>query len=269
MLAQSHITGFGAVDLDVELRVIEGLCDLNVGGPGNGPDDVDNLLGRVAALGKRSGRDLDLDRRGRALVQCRVDETAADYDAVIGYWAIGGNEDDLAFFTSDASVTNVMTAQGQLQLPVVGSGAGVLIGGDTQLYRSAADVLTTPDDVEIGEYLYHLGDADTYLRFQADQITNANTRTITMADRDLDLAAPVFDSITGGAQVTFPSAVLVFVSNDGKQYRLLCDVLTECPPQTKSLNHRFVADGLKGWGRHVRVYALPVESPDSPTALPK
>ena len=83
---------------------------------------------------------------------------------------------------------------------------------------------------------------------------------VSLVDIDLGAAHPIgkvtFDSITGGAQVTFPSGVLVFVSNDGKQYRLLCDVFTECPPQTRSLNHRFVADGLKGWGRHVRLALL-------------
>lgn len=36
---------------------------------------------------------------------------------------------------------------GQLKLPTTGSGAGLLIGGDAQLYRSAADVLRTPDSL--------------------------------------------------------------------------------------------------------------------------
>lgn len=83
---------------------------------------------------------------------------------------------------------------------------------------------------------------------------------VAFVDIDLGDAFPIskvtFDSITGGAQVTFPSAVLVFVSDDGKNYKLLCDVLTECLPQTKSLNHRFGAGGLKGYGRHVRLALL-------------
>ena len=85
--------------------------------------------------------------------------------------------------------------------------------------------------------------------------------SITYIDLDLGQASPIgevtFDTITGAAQVTFPSAVLVFVSSDGKQYRLLCDVLNECLPQTKLLNHRFAADGLKGWGRYVRLALIP------------
>lgn len=75
----------------------------------------------------------------------------------------------------------------------------------------------------------------------------------------LDLGTPLpigkvtFDSVTGAAQVTFPSAALVFVSTDGQNYRYLCDILTESLPQDKPLNYRFVAEGLKGWGRYVRI----------------
>lgn len=79
---------------------------------------------------------------------------------------------------------------------------------------------------------------------------------------DIDLGLPgaignvTFDTIAGAAQVTFPSAVLVFVSSDALQYRYLADVLTESLPQTSLINHRFSADGLKGWGRYVRVVVL-------------
>ena len=80
-------------------------------------------------------------------------------------------------------------------------------------------------------------------------------------DIDLGEECPIgkvtFDSITGSAQVTFPSAVLVFVSSDGRHYRCLCDAMTETPVQTRLLNHRFAADGLKGWGRYVRMALLP------------
>ncbi len=56
--------------------------------------------------------------------------------------------------TPDDSTTprDVMVADqsGQVQFPITGSGAGLLIGGDTQLYRSAADVITTPDSLSVG-----------------------------------------------------------------------------------------------------------------------
>ena len=47
---------------------------------------------------------------------------------------------------------NRMTAEGGLTLPTAGSGAGVTLGGDAQWYRSAADVMATPDDVYIATY---------------------------------------------------------------------------------------------------------------------
>lgn len=79
-------------------------------------------------------------------------------------------------------------------------------------------------------------------------------------DIDLGEPAPIgeitFDTIGGAAGVTFPSAVLVFVSNDGQQYRYLCDVMTESLPQTQANNHRFAADALRGWGRYVRIVPL-------------
>ncbi|KKN83862.1 hypothetical protein LCGC14_0295150 [marine sediment metagenome] len=42
-----------------------------------------------------------------------------------------------------------LDSSGQLQLPITGSGAGIVIGGDAQWYRSAADTLRTPDAVVI------------------------------------------------------------------------------------------------------------------------
>jgi hypothetical protein len=50
--------------------------------------------------------------------------------------------------SADATELSVSTA-GQLAIPTTGSGAGVLIGGDVQLYRSAADVLRINDAVTI------------------------------------------------------------------------------------------------------------------------
>lgn len=50
--------------------------------------------------------------------------------------------------TSARNVASFNNA-GQAQFPITGSGAGVVIGGDTQLYRSAADVITTPDSLVV------------------------------------------------------------------------------------------------------------------------
>lgn len=69
----------------------------------------------------------------------------ANHDTVFESWNIDTFQDDLRFFTSDAAITNAMTAEGQLKLPGQGSTAGVLLGTDAQMYRSAADTLRTPD----------------------------------------------------------------------------------------------------------------------------
>ena len=74
---------------------------------------------------------------------------AADHDTNFDYWGIGVDNDDLRFFSSDASVTNIMTAEGQLQMPIQGSGAGLLLGGDVLLYRDAANMLRTPDSLTV------------------------------------------------------------------------------------------------------------------------
>lgn len=52
--------------------------------------------------------------------------------------------------TAGAAATLLdLTNAGQLQLPVTGSGAGVLVGGDCLLYRAAADRWQTPDSVVV------------------------------------------------------------------------------------------------------------------------
>ena len=100
---------------------------------------------------------------------------------------------------------------GQLKLPTTGNSGGILIGGDVLLYRYSADTLGLPDNIRveadkrvyfrdatifiyssvdtaldiqadgyvdisspivyIDEYLSHAGDTDTYMRYQANDIT--------------------------------------------------------------------------------------------------
>jgi hypothetical protein len=56
---------------------------------------------------------------------------------------------------------------GQLALPVTGSGAGLLIGGDVQLYRSAANTLLIPDNIEVTGTLYMTNAAGSTLLNEA------------------------------------------------------------------------------------------------------
>ena len=55
----------------------------------------------------------------------------------------------MRFFTSNAAITNVMSAEGQLKLPGQGSSAGLLIGGDTLLYRESADAFRMADQLTV------------------------------------------------------------------------------------------------------------------------
>lgn len=50
---------------------------------------------------------------------------------------------------SDSANFTYTTGTGQMTLATTGSAAGLLIGGDAQLYRDAADVLRTPDSLRI------------------------------------------------------------------------------------------------------------------------
>jgi len=54
------------------------------------------------------------------------------------------------------SVLMCLTTAGQLTLPTQGTSGGLLIGGDTQLYRAGANYLQTPDNFIIGDTNYNL-----------------------------------------------------------------------------------------------------------------
>ncbi len=83
---------------------------------------------------------------------------------------------------------------------------------------------------------------------------------VILIDLDLGEPAPVggvtFDTIAGGAQVTFPSAALVLVSDDGLTYRYAGDALTESLSQDGGINHRFANTDLLGFGRYVRIAVI-------------
>lgn len=59
----------------------------------------------------------------------------------------------------DSAAFVYTTGTGQLALSTTGSGAGLLLGGDAQLYRSAADILRTPDSFTVDQNLTVSGSA--------------------------------------------------------------------------------------------------------------
>lgn len=70
----------------------------------------------------------------------------------LGIRGLSGQTADLFRVGSTDSPTDrmVVSAAGQVSLPVTGSTGGLVIGGDTNLYRSAADTLRTDDNVVVG-----------------------------------------------------------------------------------------------------------------------
>lgn len=58
-------------------------------------------------------------------------------------------DEDIIRLTAATVAVAVIGVAGQWQLPVVGAGAGILLGGDVQMYRSAANTLYIPDSVSI------------------------------------------------------------------------------------------------------------------------
>jgi len=75
---------------------------------------------------------------------------------------------------------------------------------------------------------------------------------------DLGEVGPIgaigFDTVTGQAQVTFPAAVFVYVSDDGATWHYVTDLINEAIKQDSFLRHRFVAKGLKTRGRHIAFF---------------
>jgi len=66
---------------------------------------------------------------------------------------LGANEKDLEWYSSElGAVAMELTSAGQLELPVQGSGGGILIGGDTTLQRVAAGVLRISGALEKLEF---------------------------------------------------------------------------------------------------------------------
>jgi len=67
------------------------------------------------------------------------------------------------------------------------------------------------------------------------------------------IEAVSFATVAGAADVTFPMAVMVFVSDNGNSYDYVTDVINEAPSQASSIVHTFVAEDLDTRGRFVRL----------------
>ena len=69
-----------------------------------------------------------------------------------------------------------------------------------------------------------------------------------------------FDTVSGKADVSFPAAVMAYVSDDGKTWHYVTDLINEALPQS-SIRRRFVSGdhvtgGLRTRGRHLVFYVV-------------
>ena len=111
---------------------------------------------------------------------------SANHDSVDNFWIAGVNEDDFLIDLENASSIFVLKHEGQLQLATTGSAAGILLGGDAQWYRSAANVLRTPDSVVVDGTL-EVGTVQTY--------TESNVTTDRTYDADNVLIPELADVV--------------------------------------------------------------------------
>lgn len=107
-------------------------------------DDTNNTLGiGTTRSGAISGTNPRLRVKGSGTTSATSSFEVQDSSA--GSLLLVRN-DGLINFGSSGSFTN---SSGQLALSTSGSGAGLLLGGDALLYRTAADILRTPDSIQI------------------------------------------------------------------------------------------------------------------------
>ena len=115
---------------------------------------------------------------------------------------------------------------GQVKLPTGGSGAGLLIGSDVQLYRSAADTLRTPDslivdgNVGIGttspQELLHVGAGTDASDISATDllVTRAGPSNLSVRDSTNNVETFLFASSVGGIMGTITNDPLDIRTNN-------------------------------------------------------
>lgn len=76
------------------------------------------------------------------------------------------------------STTSMVFDGSQFRLSTTGATGGILIGGDTQLYRSAANVLRTPDTLAVDSLLDISAATAGQIKFPATQNASADANTL-------------------------------------------------------------------------------------------
>ncbi|KKM18048.1 hypothetical protein LCGC14_1669620, partial [marine sediment metagenome] len=120
-------------------------------------------------------------------------------------------------FLGSSSVFELTESTGGLQLPTTGVNAGILIGGDGLIYRSAPNILRTPDSLTVDSDLKVSGslnlDADSTLTISSGSVTATGSyHTIageSGADDNLDL---IVGGVDGDLLILRPSSDAVTIT---------------------------------------------------------
>lgn len=130
-----------------------------------------------------------------------------------------GDSGQVTFWSGTSTLSSAATftfdsGSGQLTLSTTGSGAGIVIGGDTQLYRSAADVITTPDSLVVGANL------------TVNSLTSTRVPFASTSGLLVDSANLTYTTGTGQlALATTGSGAGLLLGGDAQLYRSAADVL--------------------------------------------
>lgn len=145
---------------------------------------------------------------------------------------IGNNETDLAFgsYKTVGGIIESMRLKqaGQVQFPVTGSGAGIVIGGDFKIYRSAPNVGYTPDSFTSAltiqaEHFYSTDDVvvDSDLSVGGNiAVQNAVSPQISLVDTTNTVTTRLLSIDTYGIVGTYSNHPLLLVSNSTSRFSI-------------------------------------------------
>lgn len=126
-----------------------------------------------------------------------VDTTGVVDGALLRYEATG------TVWNETTAATLLLSDAGQLLIPTTGSGAGILLGGDAQLYRSAANMLRTPGNMTVDGTAALTGKVTfgASLNYKTRTVTSGSTTASPATDHTvlINFAGDVAVTVTAGA----------------------------------------------------------------------
>ena len=173
---------------------------------------LDSTIGSGHSLNLQAGHvTTTADLNGGSVILTAGNSTGSGSSSILFYTATAGGS-GTTVRTSSLKMT--LTGAGQLQVSTTGSSAGILLGGDAQIYRSAADTLRTPDSLIVDANL------------TVGSLTS--TRVPFASTGGLLVDSSAFTFITGTGQLvlsTTGSSAGILIGGDTQIYRSAADTL--------------------------------------------